>query len=362
MNHFLSAQEIARQALPILQDNLVFPALTFQEYSNDFARKGDTIQIRKPPVYTADEFNGEIRRQDIVEKPVLVTLDKIADVSVEIGAKEMALSVEDFNTQVLAPTMAAIAEKINRDGMQLYRDIPYTCGTAGKTPDQLDIFAQASKVLNRNRAPVSPRYGLWDYEALSKLQVIPAVVNAEKSGDNQCLRDGSIGRILGMENFMSQAVPQHKAGKLTSAKVKTQAEGGETTLSLTVTAGDALCHGDLIQVGEETYTVMEPAQAQGTVMDVEIYPALTKTAGANETVTLTGSHTANMAFHQNAFAFVTRPLEQAKGAESYVVEYEGLTLRVTMDYDIATKKQILSVDTLYGFRTIYPELACRVLG
>ncbi len=362
MNNFLSAQEIARQALPILQDNLVFPALTFQEYSNDFARKGDTIQIRKPPVYTADEFNGEIRRQDIVEKPVLVTLDKIADVSVEIGAKEMALSIEDFNSQVLAPAMAAIAEKINRDGMQLYRDIPYTCGTAGTTPAQLDIFAQASKVLNRNRAPVSPRYGIWDYEALSKLQIIPAVVNAEKSGDNKCLRDGSIGRILGMENFMSQAVPQHTAGKLTSANVKTQGTAGDTELELTVTAGDVLYHGDLIQINEKTYTVMKEAEAESTSMIVEIYPALTETVSASTAVTLVAGHTANLAFHQNAFAFVTRPLEQAKGAESYVVDYEGITLRVTMDYDIATKKQILSVDTLYGFRTIYPELACRVLG
>ena len=63
-----------------------------------------------------------------------------------------------------------------------------------------------------------------------------------------------------------------------------------------------------------------------------------------------------------AFGFISRPLEKARGAESYVTSYNGITLRVTFAYDIATKKQTMSVDTLYGFKTLYPELAVRVLG
>lgn len=362
MSKFLSAQEIARQALPILKDNLVFPMLSYVEYSDDFARRGDTVQIRKPPVYKASEFTGEIVKQDAAEEAVLVTLDKIADVSIEIGPREMALQVEDFNTQVLEPAMAAIAEKINSDGMELYRDIPYVYGTAGSTPDDLSVFAGAAKMLNRQKAPVSPRYGVWDYEALSKLQVIPAVVNAEKSGDTQCLRDGSIGRILGMENFMSQAVKNHASGKLTSAKVKAEVPAGTGEIVLTAAEGDAVKRGDLLTVSGVTYTVTADAQADGTDLAAAVYPPVPEKIEANAPAALTADHTANLAFHKNAFAFVTRPLEAAKGAESYVVNYEGITLRVTMDYDIATKKQILSVDTLYGFKTIYPELACRILG
>ena len=45
-----------------------------------------------------------------------------------------------------------------------------------------------------------------------------------------------------------------------------------------------------------------------------------------------------------------------------MTEFEGLTLRVTFSYDARTKKQMLSIDTLYGYRTLYPELALRVLG
>ena len=72
----------------------------------------------------------------------------------------------------------------------------------------------------------------------------------------------------------------------------------------------------------------------------------------------------NLVFHQNAFAFVTRPLATPAGAESYVVSDKagGLSLRVVRQYDISTKKDMFSMDILYGYKTIYPELAVRVMG
>ena len=79
-NQFISIQDIARSALPILRNNLIFPALAYTDYSNDFSKKGDTVQVKKPPVYVADEFSSQITVQDVKEESVLVKLDKIADV------------------------------------------------------------------------------------------------------------------------------------------------------------------------------------------------------------------------------------------------------------------------------------------
>ena len=42
-NQFISIQDIARSALPILRNNLIFPALAYTDYSNDFSKKGDTV-------------------------------------------------------------------------------------------------------------------------------------------------------------------------------------------------------------------------------------------------------------------------------------------------------------------------------
>ncbi|QHA01674.1 hypothetical protein GQ588_13995 [Dehalobacter restrictus] len=56
------------------------------------------------------------------------------------------------------------------------------------------------------------RTAVWDTEADAKFTTIDAIVNAEKSGSTEALREGSIGRILGLNNFMSQYVKSHATG------------------------------------------------------------------------------------------------------------------------------------------------------
>lgn len=361
-NNFLTTQQIARMALPILRDNLVFPMLSHIEYSDDFARCGDTVQIKKPPVYTACEFTGKIEPQKINETSALVKLDKIADVSVEIGSREMALNISDFEHQVLMPAMVAIAEKINSDGMSLYKEIPFSVGKPGVTPDSIDTISDAARLLNKNKAPISDRHAVWDYEALAKLQLIPAIINAEKSGDTKSLREGCIGRILGMENYMSQAIKTHTPIITGEKSVNNPYKLGDDIISITIKADENVCKGDIFVFDNVNYTVIEDGVINGTNCEFNIYPPLCKDIKTTDKLLFIDKHTVNLAFHKNAFAFVTRPLEAAKGAESYVTSFEGITIRVTMDYDIATKSQILSIDTLYGFKTLYPELATRVMG
>ncbi|MBP3300641.1 MAG: P22 coat protein [Clostridia bacterium] len=360
MNNFLTTKTIAREALPILESNLVFPALIYKDFSGDFSKQGDTIQVRKPPVYSADEFSGSINVQDINEGEVAVRLDKIADVSVELSAKEMALNAEDFTKQVIEPAMVAIAEKINADGLALYKDVPYVCGKAGTTPSTLADLAGGAKVLNDNKAPLVGRGAVWNTEAIANFQVLPALVNAEKCGSTDALREGSIGRVFGVDHYFSQQVPAHVAGDFAAenATAKT-VEGNKILLEGTVSG--SLNKGDLLIIGNGTYTVSEAAVLSETENRVSVFPALAA-EDENGSVSPVGDHAANMMFQRNAFGFVTRPLEEARGADSYVTTYNGLSLRVTMDYNIATKKQTLSIDTLYGFKTLYPELAVRVLG
>lgn len=362
-NTFLTVQEIARAALPILRENLVFPALSYKEFCAGMGKKGDVVQIKKPAVYSAKDFTSEINVQDVKENSVLVTLDRIADVSVELTAKEMALNLEDFTRQVVAPAAVAIAEKINADGLALYKDIPYVCGTAGEAPSGIATFAAVAKALNDNKAPLTERYCVWDSEALASFQSDSAIVSADKTGDTKALRNGSIGRLIGLENYMSQQVCQHKKGTLSGTlTVSTSAFAGDTQIRIDCDSG-TLVKGDVLKIGGNSYVVTEDATAAGSVISAKIYPAVASGGiSSNTAVELVSDHTANLAFHKNAFGFVSRPLEKARGAESYVTTFDGISLRVTFDYDISTKKQTMSVDTLYGFTTLYPELAVRVLG
>ena len=113
----------------------------------------------------------------------------------------------------------------------------------------------------------------------------------------------------------------------------------------------------------KNYVVTEDsaAAASNAITGVKVYPAMPDIKD-NADVTLAGSHTANLGFHPSAFAFVTRPLVNPSGVESYVTSYNGVSLRVVKGYNMQYKKETLSMDVLYGYKTMYPELAVRAMG
>lgn len=278
-NTFLTIKNIARQALPRLIENLVFPNLIYRDYSNDFeVGKGATIQVRRPVTLTAKEFTYKIDPQDVSEQSVEVTLNKLATVDVAFGALERAVNVDDLNRLFIEPAAVALAQKINADGLTLLSKITATAGSSSAALEGLEAFSGAAKVLDEAKVPLSMRRGVWSPEAMAEFRTVPSIVNAEKSGDTSALRAGSIGNIFGIENYMAQGV--------------------------------------------------------------------TGMAGA--------------VFHQNAFAFVTRPLAAPAGVEAYTTSYNGITLRVVRGYDMSVKSEMLSMDVLYGYKTLDANMAVKV--
>ena len=366
----VTLQEIARQALPMLAENLVFPGLIHRDFSADLHCMGDTVKVRRPVVYEAGEFSEEegVEYQDIVGDCVDVTLDHIATVDARASAIESAVSVEDLNRVFVRPAALAIAEKINRDGLMLYKEVYNFVGEAGVTPDNLGVLSQARKALNIAKAPAADRCAVWDVDADAAFSSIDALVNAEKAGSTQALREGAIGRVYGIDNYMSQGVQNHRTGVTAAAGVKlaAKANAGDETVSINgTTLTGRLVKGDIMVIGGKNYVVMEDTGeiSGNAVSGVKVSPAMEETAAGTE-VTFVGDHAANLAFHPMAFAYVTRPLANpdGQGVESYVTNYNGLSLRVTRGYDQKFKRSIYSMDVLYGFKCVHPELAVRVLG
>lgn len=70
-----------------------------------------------------------------------------------------------------------------------------------------------------------------------------------------------------------------------------------------------------------------------------------------------------LAFHKNAFALVTRPLELPQGAaKAAIVNYDGFGLRVVYGYDLNTKTDTISIDMLCGVKTLDKNLAAKVVA
>lgn len=69
-----------------------------------------------------------------------------------------------------------------------------------------------------------------------------------------------------------------------------------------------------------------------------------------------------MAFHDSTFAFASAPQEVPPGAVGAVATHEGLSLRTIMQYDIMKKQTIVSVDILFGVKTLDPNRAVLLKG
>lgn len=73
------------------------------------------------------------------------------------------------------------------------------------------------------------------------------------------------------------------------------------------------------------------------------------------------TYTPALAFHKNAIALVTRPLELPLGAsQSAIVNYDGFGLRVVYGYDQSSKTDTISIDMLCGVKLIDKNLAAVV--
>ena len=370
-NTFLSVQEIAKESLLRLRNNLVMRQLVYTDHSQEFAQKGDTVNVRMPATFAAKEFGDTIDAQGVKEGAVAVKLDKIADVSVDITSKELTLNVQDFGFQVAEGAMQALAQKIDSDLLALYKDIPYVAGgsTPGNLPNALADIAGARQGLNEAGAPFSNRSAVWSPATEANLIVLDAIVGADKSGSTAALREAAMGRVLGFENYMGQNVVSHTAGTLDiqSAKTAMLVDGGHTagatTLKLKqVDDGTKALKGDIVTIaGKGNFAVTaDSAEAATNKVELAVSPALPTLSGGEE-VALVASHVANLAFHRNAFAFVNRPMALPMGGATGAVEsFEGISLRVTMGYAMSSKKNTVSFDVLYGVKTLQPELACRV--
>ena len=109
--------------------------------------------------------------------------------------------------------------------------------------------------------------------------------------------------------------------------------------------------------GPATITVSPAIISAGPYQNVTAAPA------DNVAITVVANHTANLAFHKNAFGLVTVPLELPDGVSFKAREQDkGISVRVIKDYDFTNDKDQIRIDILYGVKSIYPDLACRLLG
>ena len=378
-NTFLNIQQISRYTLPRLLDNLLMPNLCYKDFSEDFQNgKGNTVLIDKPIDFTAQDFDGstvggagasynQVAIQNITENRIAVKLDKMATVDVDWGSLVNATSMGEAKTKKILDGMAvALAEKINAEGMKMATLAGTVLTKDSSTTASLDDFGKIRLAMNKNRIATSGRHCVWDVESENKYVGMGSLVVASNAGDNKAMREGRIGSIFGMDNYMSQTVlsgtnTADTTGVVITAKEDVYDGGTEITRTKLTIGSDVSAKfkvGSIFTVGTGTNNyVCSAVTVSGTTTYITSNVPITESITTGTTVIKApkSAFTCNFAFHEDSLAFISRPLIKPSSKESYVTSYNGLSLRVTRDYDILTKKEILSMDILYDYSVIRPE-------
>ena len=208
-NTILTPDIIAREALMVLRNNAVMAKLVHRDYSEDFVGAvGDTITVRKPATFVANEYSGSINVQDATETAVPVVMDKHLDVSFAVTAKQMTMDIADFSKQLLVPAMQAFADKIDKLLIALESEATSRHPHAEGVIAPADLIA-ARKFLTENAAPLADRRFVVGATAEADLLGNELFVSAEKVGDTAALKEASLGRKFGMDVYVDQNVAKN---------------------------------------------------------------------------------------------------------------------------------------------------------
>jgi hypothetical protein len=217
-----------------------------------------------------------------------------------------------------------------------------------------------------------------DPDAEGNATILPNFAQAQQAGDANTIREGQIGRKLGMDWWMDQQVPTHASTALTAGACTVNGaqaagagstDGGRTgTVSIAkATNASDLVKGDILTFSGDSQTYVVTADTTLGVGNttVPIAPALVTAKSGGETVTLAASHVVNLCFHPDAIAFASRRLSSEvpsvqPNQRVLADPVSGLTLRMEMIRQ--NKQDYIEFDILYGAALVRPELITRVAG
>jgi len=410
-NTFLTPDVIAREALLILEDNIVAPTMMNTSATADYtgARVGDTIRIRRPAFFGVDEYDrgsnsGNIKIQNAVENSVDLKIEKQFDVSFEVSSKELAMSVDEFNDRLLRPAMVAIAQKIDTYALSKVKTLGGFFGpdsgsnTDLTAPDSLTEIAAIVEKMNTQRIPVTGRKLVVSPKMQSALYGITEFVRADIRGSAiSPIEEASLGRFMGLDTVMSQNLPSHTVGTVLSAanatkkavvmKGTTYTEGvsvitvDESSLSGTVVEGDTISITYADGVVRDHSVIGATKTASGNeITDVSINPGLyaIDVAAVNGAAAVVvaddavaeirgnsgavDTYDVCAAFHPDAFqlVFVPQPNPMGPGTNASTVNYKGMSMRVLQSYDHEKKRDLISVDCLVGAAAVDGRLGVKI--
>lgn len=403
-NSLLNISMITKESLRILRNNLGFAGGVNRQYDKQFAdsgaKIGQTINIRKPVRYTVSDGPALVL-QDITDQSVALTLSSQKHVAFQFSSKELTLNIDEFRERYLDTAVNALANKIDVDGMAQGLNIYNAVGTPATTPATFLVAAQAAQKLDENSAPRDGKRSLVINPA-AQATMTDALKGLFQSSEQikRQYEKGVMGEAAGFTWKMDQNVNTWTVGAQGgSPQVRVLSVDGDSTLSTkgwTSAAASRLNVGDIFTIasvyavnpvsgistgslkqfvvtaafssdssGNGVVSISPSIQSTGAYKNVDSLPQV------NANVVVLGNANAgavspmNLAFHRDAFVLGMADLDLPGGVDMAARATDpeaGLSIRIVRAYDINNDTWPCRLDVIYGWQTVYPELACRIVG
>src|SRR6202522_1266234 len=113
---------VAVDALPALVSNLVMGNLVNRDYEPTLANAGDTVNVPIPPTLVANNIaeGGAVQPQNPSLGNAQIVLNTHAEATFQIPDVTKVLAVPDLLKIYMQPAVAAIAQKVESDLLNLY--------------------------------------------------------------------------------------------------------------------------------------------------------------------------------------------------------------------------------------------------
>ena len=396
-NSFLSPTIITREALRVLHQSVKFIGAVNRQYDNQFANEGaspsgkigPTLTIRLPNQFTV-RSGATLQVQDIAESTTTLTVSTQKGVDLNFSAVDLTLTIDEFSARYLKPAMARLAAEMEKDALTMVKDVYNFVDDDAAAISFLDI-AKGRQKLDEFLAPDDGDRTLMlcPTHNTKFIDAVKGLFNPTKELSKQ-YRSGFVGEVDSFDAYQTSLLVPQATGTALKTTTYTVNGANQTGALVTIQTGaTTFKKGDIVTfVGsnavhpetKDDYGYLQQfvvtADYAGGGGNLAISPAIVVTgAGQNVTASPTSggnvvkvgagaseTYTQSVAFHKEAFAFVSADLIDVSkyGAWGARQVMDGISMRIARQYDITNDKVPARIDVLYGFKTIRPQLACRI--
>jgi len=396
VNTLLSPTIITKEALRILHANLNFVGNINKQYDNQFANSGaspsgkigPSLTIRMPNQYTV-RTGAVLQVQNTTETSQVLTVSTQKGVDTMFTTSDLTLTIDEFSKRYLQPAMSVLATNIEADALSMINDVYNAVDDNANALTYKDV-ANARKVLNLYLAPPTGRCAtMTPGHVVSFNDAVKGLFNPQESVARPYLT-GKIGKVNGIDTYENTVLNSFQSGTsaATTGYTATLTSGSATAVMAaganTFKKGDLVTFSTVDAVDPETKAdrgflqqFVVTADYAGGAGNMTIAPTPV-TSGASQNVTAIGAgltvvkigggasalYQQSLFFHPEAFTFVTADLIDVSkfGAWGGREVMDGISMRIARQYDIVNDQIPCRIDVLYGYKTLRPQLACRVIA